>query len=407
MGPLEIQNATIRVRDAFPMPGIENLWIALPLGLLSVVLTGATIWGCRRLGVTADRPQGVQRVHRHWAPRLGGLPILLTLLAGTVVWTDMPDRHLAVLLLVCALPAFLAGVIEDLWRQVGPRMRLMATFVAAWLAFFLIDGRLTHVDLPGFDFLLQNTLFAFVFTAFAVGGVAHSINIIDGFNGLSAFYCVICFAAFFIVGTIVGDGLVQGLSLLFCAALLGFLVWNFPFGRVFLGDGGAYLLGFGLGELSVLLVSRNPEVSPWFCFLLLAYPIWDTLYSSYRREVKRRVAWTCADAMHLHHLIYRRLVRPFRSCRRERTDDRVIPNSMTSLYVWALGLMCAVPAVLFWNSTPALAAFSVAFIVSYGLLYRRIVTLRAPRMLRHPARRLAAPSTVPASADTDDTLAAK
>ncbi len=248
-------------------------------------------------------------------------------------------------------------------------------------------------------------MFAFAFTAFAVGGVAHSVNIIDGFNGLSAFYCVICFAAFFIVGTIVGDGLVQSLSLLFCGALLGFLVWNFPFGRVFLGDGGAYLLGFGLGELSVLLVSRNPQVSPWFCFLLLAYPIWDTLYSSYRREVKRKVAWTCADAMHLHHLIYRRLVRPFGQSPRR---DRVMPNAMTAPYIWVLGLMCAVPAVLFWDQTLVLAGFVLLFIISYGLLYWRIATLRAPRLLRLSPRRLPPEvAAVVAVTPADDNFAAK
>ncbi len=388
------------------MPGIEDIWIVLPLGLVALVLTGVTIWACRRLGVVADRPRGVQRMHRHWAPRMGGLPILLTLLIGVGFWTDMPERHLALLLLACSLPAFVAGMVEDLWDRVGPRARLIATFVSAWLAFFLIGGRLTHVDVPGFDWLLQNGVCAFAFTAFAVGGVAHSVNIIDGFNGLSAFFCVICFAAFFIVGTIVGDGLVQSLSLLFCGALLGFLVWNFPFGRVFLGDGGAYLLGFGLGELSVLLVARNPAVSPWFCFLLLAYPIWDTLYSSYRREVKRNVAWTCADAMHLHHLIYRRLVRPF-SHRPRR--DRVMPNAMTAPYIWVLALMCAIPAVLFWDNTPFLVVFVLLFIISYGFLYWRIATLRAPRMLRMSARLVVAPVVDPAAPvpPADDTYAAK
>ncbi len=55
-------------------------------------------------------------------------------------------------------------------------------------------------------------------------------------------------------------------------ALLGFLVFNYPSGRIFMGDGGAYLLGFWLGELSVLLVVRNPDVSPWFPLMLLALP---------------------------------------------------------------------------------------------------------------------------------------
>ena len=369
------------------MLGLQGFALIVASGLVTALLTGLAIAGCRRFGILADRPNGIQSVHRHWAPRMGGLPLFLTLALGVLAWQDMPERQTAMLLLACALPAVLAGLIEDLGGGVGPKLRLLATFICAGLAWFLIDGQLTRVDVPGFDGLLQSYwVLSFLFTAFAVGGVAHSINIIDGFNGLSTFFCVICFAALFIVATAVGDPLIQGLSLLFAGSLLGFLAWNFPFGRVFLGDAGAYFLGFSLGEICVLLVARNPEVSPWFCFLLMAYPIWDTLFSSYRREVKRRTSWSAADALHLHHLIYRRLVRPFSI---DGDTDLVVPNSLTSVYVWVLALMCAVPAVLFWDSTAVCVAFAVLFGSSYGLLYRRLAKFRAPRLLTMPLRRAA------------------
>lgn len=367
------------------MLGLEGHALILASCIASATLTGLAIMLCRRSGIGTDRPGSVQNLHRHWAPRVGGVPILVTVTAGILLWVQMPERTMGVLLLLCALPAFMAGLIEDLWDCVRPKARLFATFLSAWLGWFLLDARLTQVAVPGFDWLLQNYwVFAFLFTAFAVGGVAHSINIIDGFNGLSTFFCMICFAAFFIVATVVGDPLVQGLSLLFCGTLLGFLAWNFPFGRVFLGDSGAYFTGFALAELAVLLVARNPAVSPWFCFLLLAYPICDTLFSSWRREVKRRVRWSTADALHLHHLIYRRLVRPTRF---DHVDERILHNSVTSLYLWVLCLLCAVPAVLFWDSTPLLMGFSLLFMASYGVFYRRLVTFRAPRLLVLPARR--------------------
>jgi UDP-N-acetylmuramyl pentapeptide phosphotransferase/UDP-N-acetylglucosamine-1-phosphate transferase len=385
------------------MPGTEGILLIVGSGLLAAVLTGVAISACRVFGIVADRSDRVQCVHRHWAPRVGGLPLYVAVTVGILAWTDLPDRHLALLLMVCALPAFIAGFIEDLWDRVGPKARLWATFVSAWLAWFLLDGRLTHVDLPGLDYLLSHYWpVAFLFTAFAVGGVAHSINIIDGFNGLSTFTCVIAFAAFFIVATVVGDPLIQGVSLLFCGTLLGFLAWNFPFGRIFLGDAGAYFLGFALGELSVLLVARNPEVSPWFCFLLLAYPIWDTLFSSYRREIKRRVSWSSPDALHLHHLIYRRLVRPYGP---DTPSDPVLANSMTSLYVWVLGFLCAAPAVLFWDSPAILCAFAVLFCVTYGVLYRRLAKFRAPRLLQMPLRRGLPSIESPMPADSGDITA--
>ena len=366
------------------MLGTDALQLILLLALGSAGLTGLTVLLTRRWGLATDKGGTVQRVHRHFATRLGGLPVILCVAAAALAWPQLPQRELALGLLLCAVPAIAAGLAEDLRGRLSPHLRLLATFLSAAAAWFLIGGELRRVGVPGFDWLLAHvTVFAFLFTAFAVGGVAHSINIIDGFNGLSSFYCVICFAAFFIVATRVGDPLVQGLSLLFCGTLLGFLAWNFPFGKIFLGDAGAYFLGFTLGELSVLLVARNPEVSPWFCLLLLAYPIWDTLFSSYRREIMRRRAWSEPDALHLHHLIYRRLVRPQG---RARGAGLAIPNSMTSLYVWLMGLMCAAPALLFWNSTPRLMAFFALFAFSYGLLYRRLARFRGPRLLRMPRR---------------------
>jgi UDP-N-acetylmuramyl pentapeptide phosphotransferase/UDP-N-acetylglucosamine-1-phosphate transferase len=369
------------------MEGTDGIAIVAGSGVLCGLLTGLSISGCSRFGIVADRPNAVQAVHRRWAPRVGGVPIIATLFAGLALWPSFPERTSAMILFLCALPAFLAGLAEDVHGFVGPRWRLWATFAAAWIAWFALDGKLTSVGVPGLDWVLgKYAIVAFLFTAFAVGGVAHAINIIDGFNGLSACYCLICFAAYFVVATIVGDPLVQGLSLLFCGTLLGFLAWNFPFGRVFLGDGGAYLLGFSLGEISVLLVTRNPEVSPWFCFLVMAYPIWDTLFSYYRREVLRGQSWSAADALHLHHLIYRRLVKPYR---KEASGDVVLPNSMTSVYLWGLAILSAVPAVLFWDSTPLLMTFSGVFVVSYGLLYRSLATFRSPKMLRIEARRAA------------------
>ncbi len=352
--------------------------------LAAAAFTWLTFRSCLYFGILADRENGIQRMHRHWAPRLGGVPVFITVCLTVVFAIDLPERETALLLLACALPAVFAGLSEDMFENMGARVRLFATFVSAWLAWFLIDGKLVAVDLPGFDWALGYTWVALLFTAFAVGGVAHSVNIIDGFNGLSSFYSVICFAAIFIVASIVGDEMIQSLSLIFCGALLGFLVWNFPFGRVFLGDCGAYFIGFALGEISVLLVARNPEVSPWFCCLLMAYPIWDTLFSSYRREFKQQTSWSEADALHLHHLIFRRLVRPYVAAHQK---DRVILNSLASVYVWTLGLMCAVPAVLFWDSSLILGSFTVLFVVSYSLLYRLLVKFRAPRMLLMPVPR--------------------
>src|ERR1700694_4466162 len=130
-------------------------------------------------------------------------------------------------------------------------------------------------------------------------------------------------------------------------AILGFLMLNFPRGLIFLGDGGAYMIGFLIAEFAVLLVERNSEVSPWFALALLAYPVMETLFSIYRKRVLRGQSPGDPDGLHLHMLIYKRLVRRFSASGSAR-DVRA--NAYTSPFLWALTLATAIPAVLFWGS---------------------------------------------------------
>jgi UDP-N-acetylmuramyl pentapeptide phosphotransferase/UDP-N-acetylglucosamine-1-phosphate transferase len=150
-------------------------------------------------------------------------------------------------------------------------------------------------------------------------------------------------------------------------ALLGFLAWNYPKGKVFLGDGGAYLLGFWLAEISVLLVVRHPEISPWFPMLLLVYPIFETLFSMYRRKVIQGQSPGQPDRMHLHQVIYMRLT-PARS---DISDPASMTrlNSMVAPFGWLMTLCCAVPALLFWGETRWLVAASFLFCGVYVALY--------------------------------------
>jgi UDP-N-acetylmuramyl pentapeptide phosphotransferase/UDP-N-acetylglucosamine-1-phosphate transferase len=256
---------------------------------------------------------------------------------------------------------------------------MLAAACGAWL----LGAVLPRLDIPGVDFLLAWTPFAIAFTIFAVGGVANAINIIDGYNGLAAGHAVIVLAAMAAVSAQVGDSFLLIAALAMIGALLGFLAWNYPKGRIFLGDGGAYLLGFWLAELSVLLVVRHPEVSPWFPMLLLVYPIFETLFSIYRRKILEGLSPGRPDRLHMHQVIYASL--PGASAGSADPASILRRNSSVAPYCWLMSLCCAVPAMLFWGETSRLVIASLVFCAAYILLYRRLLR-SIPADLRDPRR---------------------
>lgn len=333
---------------------------------------------------------GPQKFHARPVPRIGGVGILLGLIAsvlGSAFLAGGAGWH-AALLLACGLPAFAAGLIEDLFKRVSPGRRLLATAASAVMAVWLLDAVISRTDIPGLDWLVSWPVGAALLTVFAVSGIANSVNIIDGFNGLASMCVVIMLAALAYVAFQVGDLMVASLALAGIGAVMGFFFWNFPAGLIFLGDGGAYFLGFYVAETAILLLARNPQVSPLFPLLVCIYPVFETVFSIYRRRFLRAVPPSMADGIHLHSLIYRRILRWAVGNVSAKALTR--RNSMTSPFLWLLCMASVAPAVLFWNSTLWLALALGLFVLGYVSLYWRIVRFKSPRWMRILATRPAA-----------------
>jgi UDP-N-acetylmuramyl pentapeptide phosphotransferase/UDP-N-acetylglucosamine-1-phosphate transferase len=327
---------------------------------------------------------GLRKVHVFPTPRIGGIAIAAGCLAGVAVNCALSaDLCPSAILLLCAVPGFAWGLIEDYSRRGAVAVRLALTAASASLAFFVLDARIVQLDVPGLDWLLGFSAFSFVFTVFAVSGVAHSINVIDGLNGLSGVIALLASIGLAIVAAVVGDQFVLGVACVLGASVAGFLAVNYPRGRIFLGDGGAYLVGLVLGLLSVLIVQRNSDVSPWFPLVLLAYPIWETIFSMYRRKA-RGYSTGQADALHLHTLVYRRVVR-WRGFA-GKPADYVTRNSLASLCLWPIPLACLAIALAFWDFSPALQVAAAVFGIIYTLAYRRLARFRVPAWLVLRAR---------------------
>jgi UDP-N-acetylmuramyl pentapeptide phosphotransferase/UDP-N-acetylglucosamine-1-phosphate transferase len=322
--------------------------------------------------------EGVQKFHTTAVPRIGGvaifLAIILTLLSGSsAIFPDFlssQDLLTAKRLLIAGLPAFLAGAVEDLTKKVSVKMRLVASLASALIASWLLGATVTELDIWGVDTLLAWVPFALLVTAVVVAGGINAINIIDGFNGLAASVVVVMLGALGAVGWHVGDKLVAELAVLGLGAAVGFLVVNYPTGRLFLGDGGAYFLGFWVAEVAVLLLVRNEAVNAWQILSICAYPVIEVLYSMYRRKIVRQASPGSPDGLHLHTLVYRRVV------------SRLVRNDMDKPWKRNAAVVCitlpwiAVAALLsVYAGTSLLGGVLIvcAQLVAYIAVYARLV----------------------------------
>jgi UDP-N-acetylmuramyl pentapeptide phosphotransferase/UDP-N-acetylglucosamine-1-phosphate transferase len=316
--------------------------------------------------LTMDHTEGVQKFHTAPTPRIGGVPIVLGLI---VAWGKAPKdiQHMLTPILFAGMPAFIFGVLEDITKRVGVMQRLLATMASGLLAWWITDYSLTRVDIWGVDWLLGFTLVSVIFTAFAVGGVANSINIIDGFNGLASTASTLAFIGYALLAWQVGDAQLAGVALVLAACVWGFFWVNWPLGKIFLGDGGSYFVGFSLAWVAVMLIERNPNVSAFAALLVCAHPVTEVLFSIYRRKIKKMNPGH-PDRLHFHSLVKQRYVRRWFP-----NVSADIRNSITGVLVGFMTLTAIVLASASQASVPGSALAFVALGLGYVSLYARMV----------------------------------
>lgn len=316
---------------------------------------------------TMDLNHGIQKFHTTPTPRVGGLPIVLGLLIACLA-SSVEIKHILWPILIAGMPAFLFGLAEDITKRVGVVTRLLATMASGLFASWLTDYSLSRVDVLGLDWLLKFTLFSVLFTAFAVAGIANALNIIDGFNGLASTMSMIAFAGYGAIAWSVGDSTLAGVACILGACVCGFFWINWPFGKLFLGDGGSYFVGFALAWVGILLVERNATVSPFAVLLVCIQPVSEVLLSIFRRKLKR-VNPGHPDRLHFHSIVKLRYVRIwFGNIRFE------FRNSITGFMV---GLM-TLAAVLIAYLVKQNKLLSILSVIAFGLIYVSIYA----RMIR-------------------------
>jgi UDP-GlcNAc:undecaprenyl-phosphate GlcNAc-1-phosphate transferase len=284
-----------------PVPSLTNVFAFLGAVALCACLTAIVLQN--QGGVGIDKPDDHRKKHGRAISRLGGMPIFITLVGGWIAmkWI-VPDSHVSqswLPIIVTNTLMFGIGFFDDL-RPLGARVKLMGQLGVACLM-YAMGGSIDFVTNPVSHAHIALGWMSPVVTILWLIAIPNIINLIDGMDGLaSGFGLFLCLTLAF-VGHFSGMPDVVMACTIMAGALAGFLMFNFPPARIFLGDGGAYLIGFFIASVS-LSTSRKGYILGALLVIVVALgvPILDTAFAIIRRGV-RGVPLFRADAEHLHH----------------------------------------------------------------------------------------------------------
>ena len=274
---------------------------------MSLVLNGfiAYLWHKKfyqKLGLKSY--QAIQRIHLNETPRLGGFIFIFSLISFVAFSSTNESIQLLKIILICLIPIIIIGIKEDLFHNVEPAIRLLALLFVGWLFRAQFIGPLpvlTDIPFIGKLLLLQGGIS--IFYILSMTAVANGMNLIDGVNGLCGAVALSILSALLFLSYKTSDVVMLSTIFSVILILMPFLIFNYPYGKIFLGDLGAYSLGLIISMLTIILFGRHPEISPWGAVLILIYPATEVVFSLLRRMVKGIPIYH-PDAAHLHLKIF-------------------------------------------------------------------------------------------------------
>ena len=280
---------------------IRSLILFLAAFVVVALLTPLVIAVARRYKLGIDEPDSVRKNHALAVPRLGGVPVMLVVSLTALAIALWRPGELALWVPVFAGAGlfFLLGLIDDL-RGLDAKRKFVAQIAVALLVYGLGVG-IDRVSYPGGAWSVELSGWSLLVTVFWLVAIPNIVNLIDGFDGLAGGLGMFMAGTLGLVGLMAEQQLVAWFSFALAGALLGFLVFNFPPAKIFLGDGGAYLIGFCIAAVSTQSSQKGSVAAVLFVTIVaLGLPILDTSFAMIRRTF-RGFPLFHADDEHIHH----------------------------------------------------------------------------------------------------------
>ena len=312
--------------------------------LISIITLITVIWASHKYGLFIDHCDNdkPQNFHDNSTPRAGGIGILLSM--SLILFFPLGIKFIISILL-----AFISGIIEDFHHTISPKFRLFLQFITALSAILISQTVVTYLGLG----ITMPYWVGMIFSIFAIIGMMNAINIIDGFNGLASGLILLILISFAFVSYAHQNHELLQIIMITMGATFGVFVLNFPKGKIFLGDGGAYLLGSIIAIIGIYLASIYKNVSPWYIFAIFIYPVWEVLFSTIRKLSMKKSPLK-PDGYHFHMLVHHHIAKN---------------NPLTAIFILLFILPFLIASTIYANNSMMNIKIAFVFIVFYLFLY--------------------------------------
>lgn len=243
----------------------------------------------------------IQKIHKGEISRLGGFAAFVTI-SMAIIYRPLID--LDHLILITFVPILLVTLFEDMNLHLNPNYRLLAMILACGTYFFFNHSALPIINFPVIGDILNHPFIAPLFFSLALIALMNGCNFIDGANGLLISTLIVSFSSLLALEFYVADNFTHTNHLLLpILMLLILLLFNYPLGKIFMGDVGAYFFGWLLGLSVIEFYGKHPEIPSWSAVLILFYPVTEVSFSVIRKIVQNKSPFL-PDAEHLHLKIF-------------------------------------------------------------------------------------------------------
>lgn len=272
--------------------------------ILATCLIVITIKNIKYLSKKFIVVRNVQNIHDSYIPPLGGVIIYFCLFLGLLI--SKPNSFLLnFYILAPSLLILVVGLIEDLYSNIKPILRFIVIFICSLIFSYFYSESLPNIDINFIQFIFNRfPWIEILIYTLGLTALANGFNMIDGMNGLAGFNILSIITGLGSLLLLYGNFTQFEIELIYIFIVtFVFLIFNFPHGKIFLGDSGAYAIGWILGVV-VITIFSNSTYNTWTAVLIIFYPLFEVIFSTIRKLFNKQNP-LFPDSNHVHLKIYK------------------------------------------------------------------------------------------------------